>query len=49
VASGALARVEKTIASELSSAVTALAATAMDDRARTAFESLAKLAVDRVA
>jgi geranylgeranyl diphosphate synthase type I len=49
VASGALARVEKTIVAELSSARTALVATEMDDRARTAFESLAKLAVDRVA
>jgi geranylgeranyl diphosphate synthase type I len=49
VASGALARVEKTIASELSSAMTALAAAEMNDRARTAFESLAELAVDRVA
>jgi hypothetical protein len=33
----------------MSSAMTALAATEMDARARTAFESLAKLAVDRVA
>ena len=47
--SGALARVEKTIGSEFDSAMSALAATAMDDRARTAFESLAQLAVDRVA
>jgi len=47
--SGAVARVEKTIASELDSAMSALADTQMDDRARTAFESLAKLAVDRVA
>jgi geranylgeranyl diphosphate synthase type I len=47
--SGALARVEKTILSELDSAMVALAATAMDDQARTAFESLAQLAVDRVA
>jgi geranylgeranyl diphosphate synthase type I len=47
--SGALARVEKTIASELDSAMAALATTEMDDRARTAFESLAQLAVDRVA
>src|SRR5665647_2133596 len=47
--SGAVARVEKTIASELDSAKSALADTEMDDRARTAFESLAKLAVDRVA
>jgi geranylgeranyl diphosphate synthase type I len=47
--SGALARVEKTIGSELDSAMSALAATEMDDRARTAFESLARLAVDRVA
>ena len=47
--SGAVARVEKTIVSELDSAMSALAATEMDDRARTAFESLAQLAVDRVA
>src|SRR5664279_4681023 len=47
--SGAVARVEKTIASELDSAMSALADTQMDDRARKAFESLAKLAVDRVA
>jgi geranylgeranyl diphosphate synthase type I len=47
--SGALARVEKTIGSELDSAMSALAATEMDDSARTAFESLAQLAVDRVA
>jgi geranylgeranyl diphosphate synthase type I len=47
--SGALARVEKTIGSELDAAMAALAATEMDDTARTAFESLAQLAVDRVA
>jgi geranylgeranyl diphosphate synthase type I len=47
--SGALARVETTIGSELDAAMTALAATEMDARARTAFESLARLAVDRVA
>jgi geranylgeranyl diphosphate synthase type I len=47
--SGALARVEKTISSELDSAMAALAATEMHAQARTAFESLAQLAVDRVA
>lgn len=47
--SGALARVEKTIGSELDAAMTALAATEMNADARTAFESLAQLAVDRVA
>jgi geranylgeranyl diphosphate synthase type I len=47
--SGALARVEKTIGSELDAAMTALAATEMDARARTALETLAQLAVDRVA
>ncbi len=46
---GAVAKVEKTIATELDSAMTALAGTELDDRARTALESLAQLAVDRVA
>lgn len=49
VGSGALDRVEKAIASELAASMSALAATEMDDRARTAFSSLARLATDRVA
>lgn len=46
--SGALAMVEKTIRAEYDTAMAALAATEMDARARTAFESLAQQAIDRV-
>ncbi len=49
VSSGALDRVEKAIAAELAASMSALAATEMDDHARTAFASLAQLATHRVA
>jgi len=47
--SGALARVERTITSELEAAMAALETMELDERARTAFAALAQLAVDRVA